>query len=101
MDKTAELNLLGFLDHSKEIICLGDILEFQTKLVNNDKALVMADNSGGGVYLCHQNLSRDTVGVKAPGLLHLIEAKLDLLGGIVILTPGTDGGPFFINHLQH
>ena len=95
------MNLLGFLDHSKEVVSLGNILEFQTKLVNNDEALVMTDSSGGGVYTCHEDLPRDTVGVNAPGLLLLYEAKLDLLGGVIILASGADCGPFFINHFQH
>ena len=61
--------LLGFLYHSKEIISLGNILEFQTKLVNNDEALVMPDSPGGGVDTRHKDLSMNTVGVEAPGLL--------------------------------
>ena len=69
MDKTAQLNLLGFLDHSKEIICLGDILEFQTKLVNNDEALVMSDSPGGGGDTRYKDLARDAAGVEAPGLI--------------------------------
>ena len=53
--------LLGFLNHSKEIISLGNILEFQTKLVNNDKALLVADSPGGGGDLGYQDSSSDTV----------------------------------------
>ena len=85
----------------KEVISLVNILEFETKLVNNDETLVMSDSSGWGVYPGYKDLSRDTVGVKAPGFLLLYEAKLDLLGGVVILASGADCGPFFINDLQH
>ena len=95
------MNLLGFLYHFKEIIRFGSILELETKLVNNDKALVMPDRSGRGVDLRYEDLSGDTAGVEPPGLLLIDEAKLDLLGCIVIRAPGTDCGPFFINHFQH
>ena len=53
--------LLGFLNHSEEIISLGDILELQTILVNNDKALLVSDSPGFGVYLLYEDLSTDTI----------------------------------------
>ena len=95
------MNLLGFLYHFKEIIRFGSILEFETKLVNNDKALVMPDSTGRGGDPRYEDLSEDTAGVEAPDLLLIHEAKLELLGCIVILAQVTDCGPFLINHFQH
>ena len=79
------MNLLGFLYHFKEIIRFGSILEFETKLVNNDKALVMPDSTGGGVNPRYKDLSEDTAGVEAPGLLLIHKAKLDLINPVRVL----------------
>ena len=65
--------LLGFLNHSEEIISLGDILELQTILVNNDKALLVSDSPGFGVYLLYEDLLM-IIGVVV-GLVHIKNHK--------------------------
>ena len=68
--------------------------------VTQYSTLAVLDSPGVGEYPGHQHSVTHTGGVDTPALTVLQPTHLHLLGLVVLLTQGTDYGPFLIHHLD-